>query len=89
MRTIGFAGGIFKIDQTLICFVKTMKDLGQDQIVLIDSNDNPIEIGDVGAFFTEIIGKYSAATNFYHVEYAKLKKARTTEAQFKDFMEAT
>jgi hypothetical protein len=75
-------GGVFKADRNLISFVKAVIDHGYTTVVLIDINGNPIEITDVKGFYAEIFSKYFEATNYYHIEYTKLKRARTTVDQF-------
>jgi len=78
--TFGHNGGIFKIDQTLICFVQFLIDQDRtSNIPLIDSNDNPILIADLIKFKDEILDRYFTATYEYQEEYDKLKKSRTVE----------
>ncbi len=79
--TFGYEGGLFKIDQTLICFVKFLLDEDRKtDVVIIDANDNPVLIKDLSAFKTEILDRYFSAVNESHVEYEKIKKSRTVEA---------
>jgi hypothetical protein len=79
--TFGYEGGLFKIDQTLICFVKFLIDEGRTaDVVIIDLNENPILIKDLGAFKTEILDRYFTAVNESHIEYEKIKKSRTVDA---------
>jgi hypothetical protein len=73
-------GGIFRITQELISFVKLMSDRKQDSIVLIDENGNPIQVSDLESFLDEIISKYWEATNYYHTEYTKLRAARSVKS---------
>lgn len=80
-------GGVFTISTDLISFVKTLLDLGKDRMVLIDNNGNPIEIFNPESFFQDIVDKYFQATNYYHNDYTKLKKARSVADQFKDLFE--
>lgn len=84
MLLYGFNRGVFKAAPDLISFIKTMVDLGKETMVLIDNNGNPIEIPDLNAFNDELIGRYIEATNFYHIEYNKLTKARNIKDQFSD-----
>lgn len=79
--TYAHNGGLFRIDHTLICFVKIVLDMDVDRpLVLIDSNGNPIEITDKRGFYETISNRYFEATNLYHTEYSKLKKARTVKS---------
>ncbi len=75
-------GGIFKITQELISFIKLVIDNDREEVVLIDSNNNPIQITDISEFYTEILSKYIEATNYYYFEYNKLKKARSIESLY-------
>lgn len=86
MLTHAKNGGIFKIDPTLICFVKMAIDQDKHRIVLIDSNNNPIVLDDLQSFYDEIFNKYFEATNLYHTEYSKLKRSRTVSSLY-DFIE--
>lgn len=86
MLTHANNGGIFKIDPTLICFVKQLVDKKKTRAVLIDSNENPIELTDLKDFYDEIFNKYFEATNLYHIEYSKLKSSRTVSSLY-DFIE--
>jgi len=71
-------GGIFKINRELIAFTKLVLDSGKTSVVLIDDNNNPIEITNIQSFYDAILDKYFQATNFYHAEYTKLKKMRSS-----------
>lgn len=75
-------GGIFKADPQTITFVKLVLDSGRDAVVLIDVNGNPIEITDIRSLYEELTSRYFQATNFYHVEYDKIKKARSVRSLF-------
>ena len=74
-------GGLFKSSPELISFVKLIIDSGKESIVLIDVNGNPIEITDLSVFYEDLLDKYFRATNLYHAEYTKLKKARSVKDQ--------
>ena len=73
-------GGIFKASQELISFVKLLIEGGKQTVVLIDVNGNPIQILDTQAFFDEILSKYFEATNYYHIEYTKIRSARSVNS---------
>lgn len=78
--TYGFNGGLFKIDQTLINFVHTLKQFNRtENVVLLDSNENPILIENLEEFEEEIFDRYFTATNEYYEEYKKLKSSRSVE----------
>ena len=69
-------GCTFTIDPGLISFVKTLSDSGLETTVLLDIYQNPIQVH-VEEFLTEILSRYTEATNDYHAEYVKLSKARS------------
>ncbi len=71
-------GGTFTIDPGLISFVKTLSDSGLETTVLLDIYKNPIQVN-VSDFLTEILSRYTEATNDYYAEYSKLSKARSVK----------
>lgn len=77
-------GGIFRSTLELINFTKLLIDQGRETVVLIDINGNPIEITDIPGLHDILLDKYFRATNYYHVEYSKLKKARSVQDQLSD-----
>ena len=78
--TYGHAGGIFKINQSLISFVQMLIDQNRiSSVPLIDSNDNPVLIEDLIAFRDEILDRYFSSSLEYYEEYQKLKKSRSVE----------
>lgn len=87
MLTYAVNGGIFKATVDLINFTKLVIDLGHDSVVLIDINGNPVEITDIPVFHAEILSKYFEATNYYNIEYSKLRRARTIRDQFPGLFE--
>ena len=68
-------GGTFTIDRELITFCKTLLDSNENEVVLLDIYDNPIQVN-LGEFYEEILSRYFEVTNDYFVEYEKIKKAR-------------
>jgi len=78
--TYGFNGGLFKIDQTLINFIFTLESAGRiTNVVILDSNENPILIEDLNKFKDEVFDRYFTVTNEYYEEYKKIKSSRTIE----------
>jgi len=73
-------GGMFRISQELISFVKLVLDQGKMRVVLIDNNSNPIEITELQKFFDDIFSRYFEATNLYHAEYSKIRAARSVSS---------
>lgn len=79
-------GGIFKSSPELITFVNLIKNMGHTSVVLLDKNNNPIEITNLDDFQNNLLSKYFEATNYYHSEYTKLRKARSVKENFEDIL---
>lgn len=78
--TYGHAGGLFKVDRSLISFVQMLIDQGRtENIPLIDDNDNPVLIADMVEFRNEILERYFTVVFEYYGEYQKIKTSRTVE----------
>jgi hypothetical protein len=70
-------GGTFKISPELINFTKTALDLGHTaDVAFIDSNNFPVVIADVNAFFETIVGVYFEVLNEYSAKFTELKSKR-------------
>jgi len=79
--TYGFNGGIFKIDRSLLNFVEMLIQNNRSQdVVILDSNENPVLVKDLLSFKEEVFDRYFTATNEYFEEYQKIKKARSVES---------
>jgi len=75
--TFGKDGGLFKIDQSLILFTKFLIDNNKiTDVVILDSNKNPILITNILEFNREIVDRYFSALGSYHAGYEELKTAR-------------
>ena len=73
-------GAVFKIDSTLISYTKTVLDLGHTaDIVFVDSNNSPVQIQDVQAFFDAVTEQYFLALNTYSNKYSEIKKQRRVQ----------
>lgn len=78
--TYGTNGGIFKIDQSLITFVKFLIDQERtENVPLLDSNGNPVLIPDLKKFLDEILDRYFTSVYEYYEQYQNLKKSRSVE----------
>lgn len=78
--TYGHAGGVFKIDMSLITFVDMLINNGRKtDVPLLDSNENPILISNLEEFKNEILDRYFTSTLEYYKEYEKVKKTRSLE----------
>lgn len=78
--TFGYSGGIFKIDSSLITFVQFFIDQDRTSgVPLIDSNGNPILIGDLNDFKEKILDRYFSSIFEYQESFEKIKKSRSVE----------
>lgn len=71
-------GGVFAVDQTLISFVFSLVQRGQESAILIDTNGNPITIEKLEDFLDEINDRYYQATNDFLVDFKKIQSSRKT-----------
>ena len=73
-------GATFKITPELINFTKTSLDLGYtSDVAFLDSNNLPVIIEDVKAFFDSIVSIYFESLNAFAVEYNAIKQKRRVE----------
>lgn len=70
-------GGVFKATNEFICYVKTLKELLQEnRAVIIDFNSTPIEIKDISKFLESLLNSHFQANNFYFSKFETLKKSK-------------
>lgn len=69
-------GGAFSANVELINYLKTLKDLGYTDAVVLDSNGLPVKIPDVETFLNKTLDVYHQALNEYVTEFEKMKKSR-------------
>ena len=74
-----YSGSQFTITRELITFVSTMVSADQDEIVIADDNNILCMVEDLANFYSEIINKYTIASNNYYTAYDSLKKNRSVE----------
>jgi len=79
LLTYAHNGGIFKVSEQLISFVDSILRREVNEVVLIDTRGNPVKIDDLASFQDAIFSLYFEATNEYHAEYEKLRKARSVK----------
>lgn len=77
LLTYAHNGGIFNVSDTLIAFVDSLLRREVNEVVLIDERGNPVKINDLQSFQDDIFSLYFEATNEYHAEHEKLRKARS------------
>tara|TARA_B100000085_G_scaffold285073_1_gene319879 strand:- start:6173 stop:6523 length:351 start_codon:yes stop_codon:yes gene_type:complete len=76
--TIGYNGGLFDINPTLINLVSVLENKKYTKAVIDDRNNNPIEI-EVKNFMKLILDTYVQEQNYYLAEYNKIVTARSVE----------
>lgn len=74
-----YNGGTFKITRELISFCQALLADDQSETILLDINDTPIFIDALSEFADKIYSQYFEALNEYHIEYERLRKARSVE----------
>ena len=74
-----YSGSQFTITRELITFVSIMVSAEQDEIIITDDNNIPCMVENLEDFYSEIINKYTTASNDYHSAYLKLKTNRSVE----------
>jgi hypothetical protein len=76
--TIGYDGGIFYVDRTLIVFVDFLiKNSRIENVPILDINNSPIKIKNVNDFQNKILDVYFESTNEYILEFEKIKSTRS------------
>jgi GMP synthase PP-ATPase subunit len=75
-----YNGGTFKIDQTIIAFVLSLKMMDQTTAVIIDQNKLPIFIENINTFLSNILDCYTRASNKFLTEYKKIQDSREIES---------
>ena len=74
-----YSGSQFTLTRELITFVSAMVSADQDEVVITDDNNIPCLVEELENFYSEIINKYTTASNDYYTAYAGLKKNRSVE----------
>tara|TARA_S200002703_G_scaffold61943_1_gene53835 strand:- start:2561 stop:2908 length:348 start_codon:yes stop_codon:yes gene_type:complete len=72
-----YNGGLFRADPTTILFVK-MHSADRD-LIMLDTNQNPIKITDTEGFLTKSESCYFEAMNEYHQLYEQIKTQRSVK----------
>ena len=75
-----YNGGQFSITQQLISFCQSLIMRDQEETILVDDNNTPVQIADLEDFTNSLVSKYFEASNVYLTEYNKLKKNRSVES---------
>ena len=62
-------GHLFRADPETINLVKSLKDLGVDNVVLLDTNNNPVHIKDPEDFLQRLVQRNQETLNSYLETY--------------------
>ena len=76
--TIGYNGGMFNINPTLLNLLDLLERKGYENAVIDDRNNNPIEV-EVKTFMTSILDTYVQEQNRALAEQRKIVTARSVE----------
>ena len=76
--TIGYKGGMFNINPTLLNLLDLLERKGYENAVIDDRNNNPIEV-EVKTFMTLILDTYVQEQNRALAEQRKIVTARSVE----------
>lgn len=74
-----YNGGTFSVTTSLISFCQSLIALHQTSTILVDDNDIPVVIDNIGEFSDALVSVYWKAANKYYTEYNKLKTNRTVK----------
>ena len=77
---ISKAGGTFKINQELICFLDYLVRQDMDDAVILDIHNMPIQIIDVASFLKEVTTRYFEVANDYSKEYQRIRQSRNVKS---------
>ena len=71
-------GCAFEVTPELISFCNFMLEKGKP-LVLLDSNNTPMEVEDAQKFIDDIVDVYVQSTNRYLIKYQNFKNDKTVE----------
>lgn len=69
-------GSLFYINPELILFVKMNLELGKNELILLDKNENLSKVENLQEFYDDIVGRYHEVLNEMYYEYEKVSKVR-------------
>jgi len=76
----GYSSGLFNINIDLINYIDFLiRSERHNNIVLLDSNKNPIMIENLKDFQETILDRYHSSLHEYYLEYESLKKQRSNK----------
>ena len=73
-------GGLFKVNQELICFLDYLVRSGTTEADILDSNNIPVHIENVEDFLKDIKIRYFEVTHDYLKEYQAIRKLRNVKS---------
>lgn len=74
-----YNGAKFTISLELISYLYNLSSNGETTAYLVDDNDIPVEIDNIGEFADTLQEKYTQATKDFFDAYEELKSQRSTE----------
>ena len=72
-------GHRFVTNLDLVNFLSTLLSLNINETILIDSNENPYFVEDIGKFRQSLLNVYFQASNKYYQDFNDLKKKRSIQ----------
>lgn len=79
LQVVSHSGGMFRASPDIITWLDFVIGTGAEQYVLVDQNDQPVLINDLAALRDRLFDAYTKSMNLLHVEYEKIKRARTVQ----------
>lgn len=73
-------GGIFNVNQELICFLDYLIRSGEISANILDSNNTPVHIENLADFLKDIRIRYVEVTDDYLKEYQSIRKLRNVKS---------
>lgn len=67
-----YSGHKFVVDTILIAHCNSLKNLAQENYIVLDSNNTPVLIENLNNFLDSISQHYNTQLRRYYVEYSKL-----------------
>jgi|SRR5210317_253979 hypothetical protein len=82
---VGFNGGLFKVNESLLVYVSYLLQNGkQADTVVLDHNQNPILLKSVRDFNNTIQDAYYSALDIYHNDIKELDRLKNSVTRYFD-----
>lgn len=69
-------GSFFTANAETISLIKVLIDTGKTSAIILDNNQLPCQIDDLGQLLTMLVEHHQQALNLYHQEYVTLARTR-------------